>query len=251
MFPFLGIPRQALLVDQQDDDATLASFKSTARREIRTAERHDYEVRISDTVEELERAWPLIETTAQRKGFTINRSLSNSRIAFELGRRHNCVRVCTVYLHDRPVQTVVLVRDGVQASYVYGGIDLEALGDNPPPGCLLHWRGMREIHRLGCKTYDLGQKGDEKLFIFKRKFRPAEHLRPRPITLVTNRLLFPLWSKGIMGGLLPLWPRLKPLVTRFLALAENKCPSVQPIARLATGFPARQRFSRWPDSAPR
>jgi lipid II:glycine glycyltransferase (peptidoglycan interpeptide bridge formation enzyme) len=214
MFPFLRTPRRSLFVDQFDDDATIASFQATTRRQIRVAERFGYDVRVGDSEEELSRAWPLIEMTAQRKGFRINRSLANWRKIFDFGRPHQCVRVCTVYLQDRPIQAIVMVRDSVSAAYIYGGIDMEALCDKPTSGCLLHWRGMREAHRLGCKIYDLGDKGDENLNIFKNKFRPRQHLWPPSVTLITNRVLFPVWSKVIMGSLMPLWPRIKAVIGR-------------------------------------
>ena len=219
MFPFLPLPRQSLLVEQHEDESKLlASFQPTARRQIRVAERFGYEVYIGDSSDELKRAWPLMEMTASRKGFQIYRPLSNWLRTFDLGRGHSCVRICAVYLQGRPIQAILLVRDSTTACYVYGGLDLDALGDNPSPGCLLHWNGMREAWRLGCKFYDLGGVGPgaEKLHIFKRKFRPMEHMWPAPFNLVTNRALFPLWEKAIMGGVRLLWPRIKTVTSRLL-----------------------------------
>ena len=191
-------------------------FSTQVRQQIRTAERFGYEVSIGDSCDELKRAWPLVEMTARLKGFRIYRPLSNVLRAFELGRRHNCVRICTASLRGRPIQTVLLVRDGVRADYIYGGLDRQALGHSPSPGCLLHWFGIREALRLGCTYYDLGDPGDEKMRIFKSNFRPTEYIWPAPLTLITNRALFPIWEKVILGSVGLLWPWIKMATARLL-----------------------------------
>jgi hypothetical protein len=217
MFPLLRMPRRSFIVQLREDESKLlASFQTQVRQRIRTAERFGYEVSIGDSCDELKRAWPLVEMTARLKGFRIYRPLSNVLRAFELGRRHNCVRICTASLRGRPIQTVLLVRDGVRADYIYGGLDRQALGHSPSPGCLLHWFGIREALRLGCTYYDLGDHGDEKMRIFKSNFRPTEYIWPAPLTLVTNRALFPIWEKVILGGVGLLWPWIKMATARLL-----------------------------------
>ena len=217
VFPFHQGPSDDLIVEQtESDDEMLASFRATARYQIRRAQRLEYTLEITDSPERFAELWPLFEARAIQKGFRMT-SLSWYLNLIRSARSYGCIRVYAAHRDGRLVQAIVLVRDGTTAYYIAGAVDVEAEGkSSDSPSCLLHWSAMRDFYRLGIKRYSLGGGSkwwrETAFYQFKRKFNPVETLYPPPVTIVTNRMLYSAWS---WGGL-RLWPRIRPLVKRFI-----------------------------------
>jgi hypothetical protein len=214
-FPLYRYRSSALLVSlARAEDEILASFQQIARRDIRAAVTAGYEIRASNSVADFAEAWPLFESLYRRKGLRQNRSLTAWSEVIDRAAKHDLVRLYAARLADQIVEVVVLFRDGATAEYVLGALSPGALGDNPSPTCLLHWRAMQEARASGCKWYDLGAKTSDAVYIFKRKFRPLECDAPPPVTLVTNAFAYAIWSSLFLRLLLPIWPRVRSLLAR-------------------------------------
>jgi lipid II:glycine glycyltransferase (peptidoglycan interpeptide bridge formation enzyme) len=189
----------------------LANFQPVARRKIKKASTVGYELSASDSPEAFEAVWPLFQKLSRRKAFTY-RPLASYLDLIRLGRLHQCARLYVASLNKRPVAAIFIVRDRINASYMSGALDIDALQGQESPSCLLHWHAMRDSYRLGVKYYLLGTRSGL-VYQFKRQFRPSERVIPPPVILVLNRGSYRLWSAAVRN-LLPLWPRFKKLLFR-------------------------------------
>ena len=157
-------------------------------------------------------AWSLFCILAERKGF-IYRPLDSYVEMVNLAQPHQCLKIFLAYLNEKPVEAIVVVRDRMSSYYISGALDVVALSNKQEsPACLLQWEAMRFFFRQGVKYHNLGTRSG-KVYQFKRKFRPTERVNPPPLTLVTNRFLYSLWSVIVLRFSLPLWPRIKGIIS--------------------------------------
>ena len=238
-FPFFGGMNDELVVElRENEDEMLASFQSIARYEIRAALRAEYEIRVSDSPRDFAQIWPMIERLSVRRGFRVYRPLAGWLDMIERASAQKCARIYSAHLASKTMQAILVVRDARTAEYMLGALDVDALGGNPSPACLLHWRAMRDAFALGCVAYALGTPSG-KVFQFKRKFRPAHLLATEPVTVVTSRIRYWLWSKVILRTALPMWPRFRAMLSQ--ALGRSCWPSGKPcdVRLAADGASAR------------
>lgn len=213
-FPFFGHQSERLVINLVDDEeAMLASFDREVRRQIRAATRVNFEIRSSDSPESLAELWPMIERLTERKGFRVYRPEAGWQELLERASKHQCARVYSASLDSRVVQAIMVVRDANTAEYMLGALDLEALGDNPSPACLLQWNVMKDMRRLGCSAYNLGPPTGT-VYRFKKKFNPTHHHPPPPVFVPIRSVLSSIWCKAVLGIILKLWPQIRAMATR-------------------------------------
>ncbi len=229
-FPFHRGRGDDLIVEQlQDDDQMLASFNATARYEIRRAQRLGYTLEVTDSPERFAEFWPLFEAHAIQKGFHRGPLLWSLDL-IRFGRRHGCVRIYAAHRDNQLVQVILVIRDRTTAYYIVGALDVEALErkSSDSPSCFLHWLAMRDFYRLGVKYYSLGggsAKWRQSVFYqFKRKFNPVEKVYPPPVTIVTNWMLYHVWSSLGLCVMLTWWPRIRPIVRRLISNRRGSVP---------------------------
>jgi len=220
--PFDRDPPKALIITQADTDAAmLGSFQTVARRNIRAAEKAGYVIRRSDSPEDYGNVWPMFERLAETKGFDLtNRKLDAWLDVIEAASEHGCSALYTASLDGVCVSAVHLLRYGPTAEFMLGALDLELLGKNPSPSALLHWTAMRDLYRSGCRYYNLGGPGDgvrNKVYQFKRKFRPEFRQTPPAITIVLNPLVYGCWDFAVLKG----WLGLRRQVRRVLGKSKD------------------------------
>ena len=212
-FPLYSEPREELLVLQEgSDEQVAAAFQPVARRNLRHAQQVGYRIESDDSPALLTRMWPLFQTLSQRKNFRY-RPLDSFLTLLRLARPHGGACTFAASFNDRPVQAIVVVRDGRTAHYIIGALDTDTLGDRESPSVLLHWLAMRHFAAQGTRYYDLGTRSGP-VYRFKQKFRPMEREIPPPVVLVPHPLRFRSWSTVIDGGLRRAWPTLKRLIAR-------------------------------------
>lgn len=194
-FPFYKDLSEELIVDQKADDTEmLTTFQAVARQEIKKADKLKYDIQVTDSPEAFERVWPIFQLLSNRKGFHY-RPLKSYLKLISIARPDQCVRLYTAFLKERPVESVLIIRDRDTSHYLSGALDVSALPSRQAsPSCLLQWRAMRDFFNLGAKYHNLGTKSG-KVYQFKRKFRPTMTQNPPPLTLVANQLLFFAWSR--------------------------------------------------------
>jgi hypothetical protein len=216
-FPLYGYKDEGLLVAlRESEEEMLASFQRIARRNIRAARAAGYEICQSNSAEDFARVWPLFQSLSERRGIHFDRPLSGWMDMVQQGGQHGCVRLYTARHGGKTVQAIVTARDGVSAEYVLGALDLDAMGDNVSPACLLQWQAMRDAVAQGCRWYDLGPRTSSAIYQFKSKFRPLERIAPPAVTLVTNAFTYALWLRIVLRLILPVWPRIRSMMARVL-----------------------------------
>lgn len=204
-FPFYRDPPKSLIVTQlEQDTAMLATFQPVARREIGYAEKAGFCIHPSDSLEAYRKVWPMFGQLADRKGFHLtDRRLDDWLDVIEAARKHGCSQLYTASLGGVCVSAIHLLRYGQTVEFMLGALDVRLLGDNPSPSALLHWRAMRDFHRDGCRFYNLGGPGDgvhNKVYPFKRKFRPELRVAEPPVTIVLNPGAYRCWDLFVLKG---------------------------------------------------
>ena len=205
-YPFCRDSRNSLLVEQiANDDEMISGFSHTARRDIRRAQRFEYEIRIASSETEFEMAWKLFSKLAAKKGF----ELSSKPKAFwhsivKAGSSGSLARLYLCMYEGELIAAQLNVRDGNTCEVTLAALDIEALKDKPSPAALLYWIAMRDGYKEGCSFFNMGGPGDPKrnnhLFEFKRKFKPTLHVAPEPLCLVLAPLRYHLWINVLIRG---------------------------------------------------
>ena len=216
-FPIYRSFREELVVPiNGDDQAMLASFQPTARRNIKQAIQAGYRIEASDRPEAMEEIWPLFERLAQRKGLRFYKPPQSYATILRLARPTGGAKVFVAYRDAVALQAILVVRDRSTAHYVIGALDTEQLGEQASPSVLLHWSAMQEFARVDspCSHYDLGTRSGS-VYRFKQKFHPVERLFPPPVTVVTNAFTYALWSSAALPAIERVWPRIKTMLYRL------------------------------------
>jgi len=203
-FPLYPPLEEELIVTLDgDENSILARFQKVARQEIRRAAEGGYEIRLATVAEAEASVRSLFEGLKQRKGEAVyHRPLASYLQLVRQAERHGCALLYIATRKEKPVQFTVVLRTRDMATYVLGAIDVGALEGETSPGCLVHWRAMRDALAMGVKEYNLGTYGWGGLRVFKGKFRPEHRVPPAPVTVVLRPVL---WGP---------WKRMLPLISR-------------------------------------
>jgi lipid II:glycine glycyltransferase (peptidoglycan interpeptide bridge formation enzyme) len=192
--PFYPHPTSELYVELSSDDSSMLSrFQAVARRNIRQARDAGYVISVDHDPRAMEKAWPAFESRSAQKGIRYRDRETYARMMHE-AEPHRAAHLYTAWRKERPIAAILVLRDCTTAHYFLGTIDIDALGDDPSPACLLHWHAMRHAAEMGNTFYNLGTRSGP-VYTFKSKFRPVEHERPAPLTFAINPRLYRLWRR--------------------------------------------------------
>jgi hypothetical protein len=195
-----------LVIEQaEDDNAMLSGFDREARRKIKRALEADYDLRVGTSSSDLAEVWHVFLNFFDRKGIRFNLPLDGFLEAARLAESHDCLRVYSAWLDQKPLEALIVFRDKHTALCQFAALDIEALGKRPSPSVLLHWFAMRDLHRMGALHYNLGP-GTGSLLQFKQQFRPLQVTYPAPVTAVINKPLYLLWSSLVLPSVRVLKP---------------------------------------------
>ncbi len=152
--------RQTWLVDLPGDaTALMARLPSTARRNVRLAERSGVVVERSEGGTALEAFVPLYEATAARQGYVGRPAWYLRGLVAALG-----ASVFVARLDGEPVAGAIVVAFGPRCCYLFGGTHAAAAAARP--GYALHHAIMRWGLAQGCSIYDM--------WGVPRRFDPAD-----------------------------------------------------------------------------
>jgi hypothetical protein len=228
-YPFHRDPLGSLFVTLKDDDELLKSFQAVGRREIKMAEAAGYNVEVLTDPEAFDREWPMLERLALRKSAELSeRGREAWRATLQRADGFGLSYVFRAIRDGRSPCFVHVLRYGRTAEFMLGALDVPALGGSPSPAALTHWSVMRFMRDLGCSEYNMGGKGDgvrNRVYEFKRKFRPE--LRPAlgPLTVVLNEAPYRLWRVAVVWGLCGGLRLIRRVRTRARLLAGLDQPS--------------------------
>jgi lipid II:glycine glycyltransferase (peptidoglycan interpeptide bridge formation enzyme) len=192
--PFYPHPTSELYVDVSKDEATvLSGFQAVARRNIKQAREAGYVITVDRDPQAMDKAWPAFESRSAQKGISY-RDLETYKRMMREAEPHRAAHLYTAWRRETPIAVILVLRDRTTAHYFLGTIDIDALGEDPSPACLLHWHAMRHAAEMGVTYYNLGTRSGP-VYTFKAKFRPVEHERPAPLTVAVNLPLYRLWRR--------------------------------------------------------
>lgn len=145
-------PVATVLVDLARDEAgILAAFRSSARSNVRKAERRGVEVRAGGELD-LATFAHLVASTGQRQGFSPYPSHYYERM-WHLFAATGGARLLLAEHEGRALSAMLIIGCGDTAVYKMGGWAGERHGVHPNE--LLHWHAMRWARAAGHRFYDL------------------------------------------------------------------------------------------------
>ena len=146
-------PLRTITLDLQPDEETLlARMKEKWRYNIRLAARKGVEVRVAQTLEELNAWYALLQTTGERDQFGIH-TLAYYQRAWEIFLPRQQARLFLAYADQELLAGIFVSLLGQQAIYLYGASSNARR--NLMPNYLLQWEAIRWAKQSGARTYDL------------------------------------------------------------------------------------------------
>jgi hypothetical protein len=207
-FPLYPEETEELMVPQSSEDSQMLSALShEARRQIMRAREVGYTIEYSESAERFTSIWPLFKSMVSRKNIN-SRPFEYYHDLMSKGARIGCCRLYIAKFGGKDIQAILVSRAGKTAYLMAGALDTTNLPNTHSPSYLLHWYAMRDFFNLGTTNYHIGNRAGP-VYRFKKKFNPTEIATAPPVTLITNRFLFFLWSITIlkMGQSLQMWIR--------------------------------------------
>ncbi len=219
-FPYLCdypiVTEDYIVRQHESDDETLASFDREARRKIRRGLEGGYEFQSDDSPDALKEIWHLYQECSRRKHFRLERPLSFYLDLMREAQPYNRARLYSVSHDQKTVGSALVFRDRSTAHCLLAAFD----ADHRNSAALLHWRSMRDMHRLGATGYNMGP-GPRTLARFKSEFCPDPTHYPAPLTIVLKKNRFRLWRQAFVPMAKQLQPMLRKLAFQRAALSRT------------------------------
>ena len=179
-------PRRAHVLDLSGGFEHVWSerFRSQARTAVRKAERSGVEVELRRDPAAVDECYPLYERSIERwaSASRLPTALARRRLRSQepIGKLRSAAlglgRSCEYWIarvDGRPVAFIVVLRQGAQASYWRGAMDIELAG-RVRANDLLHARAIEHACVEGCTAYNMGETGQSaSLAQFKERFGAA------------------------------------------------------------------------------
>jgi peptidoglycan pentaglycine glycine transferase (the first glycine) len=188
-----------LNVEGKTEDEVFAGFQSKTRYNIRVAQKHDIEIKITDK-SALRDFVPIMRETGSRDGFA-TRPIEYFEGMLDAFGSH--ARLYMAYYQNIPVAGTVAIQYGDKVWYLYGASSNSCR--NMMPNYLLQWEMIRWAIETHCSVYDFrGVSGDLSpenplygLYRFKRGFNGDLTEFCGEFDLVLNRPVAALVDCGV------------------------------------------------------
>lgn len=199
-------PEKTWVLDlQKSEEELLAEMKKSTRYEVRKGLKTDFEVRVSNSAENLETFWGLHLETVKRQGFVpFSRKLTEQ----ELHIFSDQAQIISILHEGKPLASGVFLFDD-RAGYYHQGASVHS---KLPAAHAYLWQAILEAKRRGCEEFNFWGVCDEQdkkhpwygLSKFKRGFGGSEknylHVHDFPLTkkYYLNFLLesYRKWKRG-------------------------------------------------------
>ncbi len=146
------IPRETLYIDLSvPEEEILAGMKQKGRYNIKLAQRHGIHVYEDKSNEAVYHFYSIMRQSSQRDDFALEPVSFFEHLAAVLAPA-GCARFFFSEHDGERLGTLLLIRYGSRATYLYGGIGNEK--PNLMGGYALQWTAMQAAKELGCDTYD-------------------------------------------------------------------------------------------------
>jgi lipid II:glycine glycyltransferase (peptidoglycan interpeptide bridge formation enzyme) len=145
-------PGRTIILDlSPDEDTLLANMKEKWRYNIRLAGRKGVQVRVAETVGDVEDWYGLLQTTSSRDRFGIH-TLEYYRRAWQIFVPRKQARLLLAQYNGQLLAGIFVGLMAKQAIYLYGASSNEQR--HLMPNYLLQWEAIRWAKRAGATTYD-------------------------------------------------------------------------------------------------
>jgi peptidoglycan pentaglycine glycine transferase (the first glycine) len=145
-------PLRTITLDIQPDEETLlAHMKEKWRYNIRLAARKGVEIRVAQTLEELDAWYALLQTTGERDQFGIH-TLDYYRRAWQFFQPRQQARLFLAYADEELLAGIFVSLLAREAIYLYGASSNARR--NLMPNYLLQWKAVCWAKAAGALTYD-------------------------------------------------------------------------------------------------
>jgi hypothetical protein len=206
-------PEELIAPMHVNENQMISEFDHEVRRQIRRAQEVGYQIVHSESPESFSDVWPLAEAMVTRKQINC-RPFSYYHNLMICGTRAKCCRLYMAKFDDKAVQGIIVARCGKVAYYIFGALDVGIMPNNHSPSYLLHMHAMRDFINLGAEFYHVGNRAN-RVYQFKKKFKPVEYKTAVPVTLITNPFLYSLWSMSILKLGQPSFEWIRKIVQSF------------------------------------
>jgi len=145
-------PGRTILLDLTPDEDTLrANMKEKWRYNIRLAGRRGVQIRVAETVEDVQNWYGLLQTTSIRDRFGIH-TLEYYLRAWQIFAPRKQARLFLAHYNGQPLAGIFVGLMAKQAVYLYGASSNEQR--QLMPNYLLQWEAIRWAKQAGAVTYD-------------------------------------------------------------------------------------------------
>ena len=145
-------PGRTIVLDlAHDEDTLLANMKEKWRYNIRLAARKGVQIRVAETVEDVEKWYGLLQTTSIRDRFGIH-TLEYYRRAWQIFAPRKQARLLLAQYNGQLLAGIFVGLMSKQAVYLYGASSNEQR--QLMPNYLLQWEAIRWAKQEGAATYD-------------------------------------------------------------------------------------------------
>jgi len=145
-------PQYTNIIDLKlSEEKIFASFKKDTRNLIRSAQKHNLETIIGNTIDDLNNFYKIMQDLAKEKGYLIRSYNYYKRILEELSKE-NQASIVTIKLGNKILGSSFLIFCNDVAYELYGGTNNEGKNFNVPR--YLKWEDIKYAKRLGYSVYD-------------------------------------------------------------------------------------------------
>jgi len=145
-------PGRTIVLDlAPDEDTLLANMKEKWRYNIRLAGRKGVQIRVAETVEDVEKWYGLLQTTSIRDQFGIH-TLEFYMRAWQIFTLREQARLLLAHHNGQLLAGIFVGLMSKQAVYLYGASSNEQR--QLMPNYLLQWEAIRWAKQAGAATYD-------------------------------------------------------------------------------------------------
>lgn len=196
-------------------EAVLASFKSSVRRDIRSAERKDTTIRFLESEEDIKNAYALCLLNAKSNHYSLRDWESFKSTILRL-RAKNWLQCIASFKNDELKGAIFIVKSGNFYTYVFGG----TVKEKPDllTGHLLQWEAIKFSFNENCIGYNSSLGGSEGVKKFKEGFTTEQ-------VLYNDSKHFSVLKPRIFSIFMFLEKKIKPYkssVASFLAKVKRK-----------------------------
>ena len=175
-----------------DSEALLMDFKSSVRRDIRSSNRKELELKDLQSPEDIQNAYKLCEANADKAGYSI-RTWNDFKTTILGLIETNQGKFLAAYKNGVIKGAILLIKSGNFYTYILGGTVKET--PDLLVGHFLQWEALQLSIREKCIGYNISLGGSKGVVEFKNSFNTQPvYFHESHYYCVTKPILFKLFS---------------------------------------------------------